>query len=207
MEDGKTLRRFSILHPRFQALPRLRFCIKFPHENPIGHPAQRRAASRKLFRDDAPGHRASGKRRGVLFHRGLSFDDLAVRRRRTPQEHARRGAGLPRLRPRPAEIRVLQTIRRAASHRAFVAALDRHADEPVGKRALVQRQVGERNPREPRVVCVSRADGGGHFNLRFQHRARGPRPEAARGDDARHRHQVQRAIRPDLRDSRAADPR
>ena len=28
-----------------------------------------------------PGHRVAGKRRGVLFHRQLSFDDFAVRRR------------------------------------------------------------------------------------------------------------------------------
>ena len=34
-----------------------------------------------------------------------------------------------------------------------------------------------------------------------------PRPEAAPRNDARHRHQVQRTIRPDLRDSRAANPR
>ena len=35
----------------------------------------------------------------------------------------------------------------------------------------------------------------------------GQRPEAARRDDARHRHQVQRALRRDVRDSRTANPR
>jgi DNA replication and repair protein RecF len=37
------------------------FLLIFRHANSVRHPTQRHAASRKLFRDDAPRHRASGK--------------------------------------------------------------------------------------------------------------------------------------------------
>ena len=46
-----------------------------------------------------------------------------------------------------------------------------------------------------RPVRLSRADGGGHPDLRLERRARRAGPEAARRSHARHRHQVQRAIR------------
>ena len=60
-------------------------------------------------------------------------------------------------------------------------------------RAQLQRQNRERNFPEPRTFCLSGFDGGGHFDLRFQRRARRPRPKAARRNDARHRHQIQRS--------------
>ena len=68
-------------------------------------------------------------------------------------------------------------------------------------------KVGQGHLAQPRPVRLPGADGGGHFDLRLERRAGRPGPEAARGGDARHRHQVQRAIRRDLRDSRTADPR
>src|ERR1041385_1416951 len=61
--------------------------LLFAHANSVGHPAFRRVASGKLFRDDEAGHRTAGTGRGVLFHRELPFDDVAVRRRATAQEH------------------------------------------------------------------------------------------------------------------------
>src|SRR5581483_4076118 len=43
--------------------PCRKFVVSFSHANFVRHPAQRRAASRKLFRDDAARHRASGQGR------------------------------------------------------------------------------------------------------------------------------------------------
>src|SRR6266513_3744426 len=62
------------------------------HANFVGHSAFGRATSRKLFRDDEAGPGASRTRRGVLFHRELPLDDVAVRRRGTPPKHAGGGA-------------------------------------------------------------------------------------------------------------------
>src|SRR5436190_8849138 len=56
-----------------------RFCIDSPNANFVRHPAQRRAASRKLFRDDEAVHRIAGPGRGLLLHRQLPFDDVALR--------------------------------------------------------------------------------------------------------------------------------
>ena len=50
-----------------------------------------------------------------------------------------------------------------------------------------------------RALRLSGADGGGHPHLRREHRAGGPRPEAARGSDARSREQDERALRQGLR--------
>ena len=63
------------------------------------------------------------------------------------------------------------------------------------------------NSRQSRAVRLPGADGGGYFDLRFQRRAGRPRPEAARRNDPRHRDQVERGLRGDVRHSRAADPR
>ncbi len=52
---------------------------------------------------------------------------------------------------------------------------------------------------QPRPLRLSRADGRGHPDLRLERRAGRPGPEAARRGHARHRHQVQRAIRRDVR--------
>src|SRR5712692_5581096 len=57
------------------------------HANFVGHSTFRRVASRKLFRDDEARHRTAGRRRGVLFHCQLSFDDVAFRRRGAPPKY------------------------------------------------------------------------------------------------------------------------
>ena len=57
---------------------------------------------------------------------------------------------------------------------------------------------------QPRPVRLPGADGRRHPDLRFEHRAGRPRPEAARRSDARHRHQVQRDLRRNVRHARAA---
>ena len=127
------------------------FLLTFFHANFVRHPAQRRAASRKLFRDDAARHRVAGKGRGVLFHRGLSFDDLAVRRGRTAQKHPGRGAGFSRVRPGPERIRFLQAIRRAGSDRTGVDAHHAHADGPAGTRATATKT---KSPRALRQITA-----------------------------------------------------
>ena len=60
------------------SFPRPTLLLRSAHANFIGHPTLRRAASWKLFRDDEAGHRITGKGRGVLFHRQLPLNDLAV---------------------------------------------------------------------------------------------------------------------------------
>src|SRR2546425_3654868 len=104
------------------------FPLALAHANIVRHPAFRRAASRKLFRDDEAGHRTAGPGRGVLFHRELSLDDLAVRGGTAAQEYARCGARFPRLRARSDKISLLQTVRCAGSHGTDLVADDGDAD-------------------------------------------------------------------------------
>src|ERR1019366_7083896 len=61
-----------------------RSLVTFPHANFVRHPAQRRAAPRKLFRDDASRHRASGKRPFYFiadYHSMTSLFDADERRK------------------------------------------------------------------------------------------------------------------------------
>src|SRR6266404_7274908 len=70
------------------SFPLLSFVTILAYANFIRHPALRRASSGQLFRHDEACLRVAGKRRGILFHRRLSFDDLAFRSRRTPPAYS-----------------------------------------------------------------------------------------------------------------------
>src|SRR5713101_117730 len=95
------------------------------HANFVGHSTFRRVAPWKLFRDDEARHRTAGRRGGVLFHRQLSFDDLAFRRRGAPPQYPGCRAGFPCLRSRLEKVGLFPPIRRAGGDRAGLAAYHR----------------------------------------------------------------------------------
>jgi len=67
-----------------------------------------------------------------------------------------------------------------------------HPDADAGKLPRLQGPRGERQDTVTRAVCVSRADGGGHFLLQQQRGAGGEGSEATRGGHARCREKANR---------------
>src|SRR5437867_1390986 len=86
------------VHP-LSSFPLLNFVTILGYANFIRHPTLGRASSGQLFRHDETCHRVAGKRRSLLFHRRLSFDDLTFRSCRPTPEYSGCRTGLSCLRP------------------------------------------------------------------------------------------------------------
>ena len=178
-----------------------------PHANSIRHSTLGRAPSGQLFRHDEARHRTAGAGRGLLLHRQLPFHDLALRPRPAPAEHPRCRPGFPGLRTGPRQDPLVPPIRCPRRHRTGLDSDHRHPHGPAGTMPQLQGQIGPRHFPQPRPLRLSGPHGRRHFDLRFQPRPRRPRPEAARRSHPRHRHQIQRSLRPDLCRARTAHPR
>ena len=165
-----------------------------PHAHSFRHPTIGNPSPGKLFRHDEARDRASGKRRGLLFHRRPPCSHHGAQRRRVAGQCAGVGGGLSRLRTRSGAGCFLSSIGCAGRHRALMDSEHSDSHGASGAVPLVQGQDRPWTGGLARAVRVSGAHGGRYFDLRQRPRSRWPGSETAFGSHARHRGEDERDL-------------